>query len=40
MTSPATMQETPYAPIGGEQLRAWLLEQLFKTADCMRNREG
>jgi truncated hemoglobin YjbI len=26
--------------IEDEKLRAWLLEQLFKTADWMRNREG
>ena len=36
----ACMTQATEAVIEDEKLRAWLLEQLFKTADWMRNREG
>jgi hemoglobin len=34
------MQQAMDGVITDEKLRAWLLEQLYKTADWMRNREG
>jgi hemoglobin len=36
----ACMTQAAAEVIGDEKLCAWLLEQLFKTADWMRNREG
>ena len=36
----ACMQQAMDGAIQDEKLRAWLIEQLFKTADWMRNREG
>lgn len=36
----ACMTQAMDGVIADEKLRAWLLEQLFKTADWMRNREG
>ncbi len=36
----ACMAQAMEDVIADEKLRAWLLEQLFKTADWMRNREG
>ncbi len=36
----ACMTQAMEDVIADEKLRAWLLEQLFKTADWMRNREG
>lgn len=36
----ACMTQAMDGVIEDEKLRAWLLEQLFKTADWMRNREG
>ena len=34
------MRQAAEAVIDDEKLRVWLLEQLFKTGDWMRNREG
>ena len=34
------MRTAAEAVIEDEKLRAWLMEQLFKTADWMRNRDG
>jgi hemoglobin len=36
----ACMRQAMESVITDEKLRAWLTEQLFKTADWMRNREG
>ncbi len=36
----ACMTQASETIIADEQLRAWLLGQLYKTADWMRNREG
>jgi hemoglobin len=36
----ACMTQATQEIIADEKLRAWLLQQLFKTADWMRNREG
>jgi len=36
----ACMTQSAESMIGDEKLRTWLLEQLYKTADWMRNREG
>lgn len=36
----ACMTQAAQETIADENLRAWLLEQLYKTADWMRNREG
>ena len=36
----ACMTQAMSEVIDNEKLRTWLLEQLFKTADWMRNREG
>ena len=36
----ACMKQATESVIADDKLRAWLLEQLFKTADWMRNREG
>lgn len=36
----ACMTQAAADVIDDEKLRAWLLQQLFKTADWMRNREG
>lgn len=36
----ACMTQAMDGVIEDDKLRAWLLEQLFKTADWMRNREG
>jgi hemoglobin len=34
------MLQAAEAVIADEKLRVWLIEQLFKTADWMRNRDG
>lgn len=36
----ACMTQAAEVVIADEKLRTWLLEQLYKTADWMRNREG
>lgn len=36
----ACMTQAMESVVEDEKLRAWLLKQLFKTADWMRNREG
>ena len=36
----ACMTQAAEVVIADEKLRTWLLEQLYKTADWMRNRDG